>query len=54
VENLQFRFLIWLLKRYTREVDQFDHMKINNGHNDWYIEITLEPEYPQAYREIKL
>jgi len=53
MKNLEFRLLIWLLKRYTREVDQFDHIKINNGFNDWYIEIIMETPYPKSYREIK-
>lgn len=53
-KNLEFRLLIWLLKRYTREVDQFDHIKIDNDDNEWFIEFTLQPEYPGVYRRINL
>lgn len=53
MKNLQFRLLIWLLKQYTKEIDQHDLFKLNNGSNDWYIAITMDTEYPKAYREVK-
>jgi hypothetical protein len=52
MKNLRFKLLIWLLKHYAREVDQFDHFKISDGKYDWFISIEMEVPHPSIYREL--
>jgi len=52
--NLEFKLLIFLLKRYvTHELDQWERWKINTKYGDCFIQITRETDGCGKYEELK-
>jgi hypothetical protein len=51
------RFQKWmfqkLLKKYCREIDQFDMVHVRDGNKSWYVTITMDVKHPRNYRTLK-